>query len=43
MEAGTTLTDVSAVCPIPGINIFLGVGEGKGVVGVVDGGENHTP
>jgi hypothetical protein len=42
MEAGTRLTDVSAVCPIPCINIFLGVGEGKDVVGVMDGGGHHA-
>ncbi len=42
MEAGTTLTDVSAVCPIPCINIFLGLVRGKGVVGVMDGGGHYA-
>ncbi len=45
MEAGTTLTDVSALCSLSNTRHkhILRVGEGKDVVGVMDGGGHHTP
>jgi hypothetical protein len=42
MEAGTTLTDGVRSLSNTLYNIFLRVGEGKGVVGVMDGGRYHT-